>query len=153
MQRTLLQVLWRAALVLAASASALPAQQPASVFLEDYSWSELRDAIAAGATTAIVFSGSVEESGPHLALGKHNLRARAYAERIARALGQTLVAPIVPAAPTGPELMRFPGTLNVRPEIFAEYNADIARSLAAEWPEVRRHLELRLARHAADDGA
>ena len=25
--------------------------------------------------------------------------------------------------------------------------------LAAEWPEVRRHLELRLARHAADDGA
>ena len=131
MQRTLLQVLWRAALVLAASASALPAQQPASVFLEDYSWSELRDAIAAGATTAILFSGSVEESGPHLALGKHNLRARAYAERIARALGQTLVAPIVPAAPTGPELRRFPGTLNVRPEIFAEYNADIARSLAA----------------------
>ena len=25
--------------------------------------------------------------------------------------------------------------------------------LAAEWSEVRRHLELRLARHAADDGA
>ncbi|OLE60295.1 MAG: GNAT family N-acetyltransferase [Gemmatimonadetes bacterium 13_1_20CM_2_70_10] len=25
--------------------------------------------------------------------------------------------------------------------------------LAAEWPEVRRHLELRLARHTADDGA
>ncbi len=131
MHRSPLVRLCCAALLLAARASTLSAQQPRSVFLEDYTWPELRDAIAAGATTAIVFSGSVEESGPHLALGKHNLRARAYAERIARALGQTLVAPIVPAAPTGPELMRFPGTLNVRPEIFAEYNADIARSLAA----------------------
>src|SRR5438309_12025918 len=94
MHRSPLVWLWRAALVLAASAPTLRARQPASVFLEDYTWSEVRDAIAAGATTAIVFSGSVEESGPHLALGKHNLRARAYAERIARALGQTLVAPI-----------------------------------------------------------
>jgi len=131
MRRSPLTWLGAAAWLIAANASALAAQQSRSVFLEDYTWPELRDAIAAGATTAIVFSGSVEESGPHLALGKHNLRARAYAERIARTLGGTLVAPIVPAAPTGPDLMRFPGTLNVRPEVFAEYNADIARSLAA----------------------
>ncbi len=113
------------------SAAPCSAQGPPGVFLEDYTWQELRDAIAAGATTVLVFSGSVEESGPHLALGKHNFRARVYAERIARALDHTLVAPIIPAAPTGDALRRFPGTIHVRPEIFAAYNADIVRSLAA----------------------
>jgi creatinine amidohydrolase/Fe(II)-dependent formamide hydrolase-like protein len=101
------------------------------VFIEDLTSAELRDAIATGYTTALVFSGSVEASGPHLALGKHNFRARNYAERVARDLGHTLVAPIVPVAPTSEPLMRFPGTINVRPEVFAEVNADIARSLAA----------------------
>ena len=116
--------------LLAAAGTILPAQRPQSVFLEDYTWPELRDAIAAGASTVLVYSGSVEESGPHLVLGKHNLRARAYAERVARALDHTLVAPIIPAAPTGAELMRFPGTLDVRPDVFAAYIADIVRSLA-----------------------
>jgi creatinine amidohydrolase/Fe(II)-dependent formamide hydrolase-like protein len=107
------------------------AQEPRSVFLEDLTTSELKDAVAMGYTTVLVFSGSVEASGPHLALGKHNFRARNYAERVARDLGHTLVAPIIPVAPTGEQLMRFPGTINLRPEIFAEVNADVARSLAA----------------------
>ncbi len=109
----------------------LHAQEPRSVFLEDLTTSELRDAIAAGYTTVLIFSGSVEASGPHLALGKHNFRARSYAERVARDLGHTMVAPIIPLAPTSEQLMRFPGTLNLRPAIFAEVNADVARSLAA----------------------
>ncbi len=74
---------------LALSAAPCSAQGPPGVFLEDYTWQELREAIAAGATTVLVVSGSVEESGPHLALGKHNFRARVYAERIARALSNT----------------------------------------------------------------
>jgi creatinine amidohydrolase/Fe(II)-dependent formamide hydrolase-like protein len=120
-------VLWLCALC------ALPvrAQEPRSVFIEDLTTAELKDAIAAGYTTVLVFSGSVEASGPHLALGKHNFRARNYAGRVARDLGHTLVAPIVPVAPTSEQLMRFPGTINVRPEIFAEVNADVTRSLAA----------------------
>lgn len=101
------------------------------MFLEDLTTWELKDAVAAGYTTVLVFSGSVEASGPHLALGKHNFRARHYAERVARDLGHTLVAPIIPVAPTSEQLMRFPGTINLRPEIFAEVNADVARSLAA----------------------
>jgi creatinine amidohydrolase/Fe(II)-dependent formamide hydrolase-like protein len=107
------------------------AQEPRSLFLEDLTTAELKDAIAAGYQTVLVFSGSVEASGPHLALGKHNFRARDYAERVARDLGHTLVAPIVPVAPTSEQLLRFPGTINVRPEVFAQVNADIARSLAA----------------------
>lgn len=112
-------------------ASSVLAQEPRSVFIEDLTTSELGNAIATGYTTVLVFSGSVEASGPHLALGKHNFRARNYAERVARELGHTLVAPIIPVAPTSEPLMRFPGTINVRPEIFAEVNADVARSLAA----------------------
>jgi len=112
-------------------ASSLLAQEPKSVFVEDFTTAELKDAIAAGYTTVLLFSGSVEASGPHLALGKHNFRARSYAERVARGVGHTLVAPIIPVAPTGDQLMRFPGTINVRPEIFAEVNADVARSLAS----------------------
>lgn len=112
---------------------ALPAraQEPRSLFIEDLTTSELKAAVAAGYTTALVFSGSVEASGPHLALGKHNFRARNYAERVARGVGHTLVAPIIPVAPTSESLMRFPGTINLRPEIFAQVNADMARSLAA----------------------
>ena len=119
------------ALLLGAVRASLPAQSAPSVFLEDHTWLELRDAVAAGTTSVLVFSGSVEESGPHLALGKHNFRARAYAERIARALGHTMVAPIIPVGPTDSVLMRLPGTLNVQPEVFAAYNEAIVRSLAA----------------------
>jgi creatinine amidohydrolase/Fe(II)-dependent formamide hydrolase-like protein len=50
---------------------------------------------------------------------------------VARHLGHTLVALVIPVAPTSEQLMRFAGTINVRPEIFAELNADVARSPAA----------------------
>jgi creatinine amidohydrolase/Fe(II)-dependent formamide hydrolase-like protein len=114
-------------------ASHLPAraQEPPSVFIEELASQEVGAAIAAGYDTVLVFSGSIEASGPHLALGKHNYRARAYAERIARALGRTLVGPIVPFAPTSAAERRFPGTIHIRPDIYTEVNADIARSLAA----------------------
>jgi creatinine amidohydrolase/Fe(II)-dependent formamide hydrolase-like protein len=107
------------------------AQEPRSVFIEELASQEVGAAIAAGYDTVLVFSGSIEASGPHLALGKHNFRARAYSERIARALGRTLVGPIVPFAPTSAAERRFPGTIHLRPDIYTELNADIARSLAA----------------------
>src|SRR5471032_2471880 len=77
--------------------AALRAQAPDSVFLEDFTSPELRAAVEGGSTNVLIFSGSVEETGPHVALGKHNFRARAYADRIARQLGHTLVAPIISA--------------------------------------------------------
>ena len=49
----------------------------ASVYLEDLTSPELRDAIRAGATTIIVPIGGTEQNGPHMALGKHNVRAQA----------------------------------------------------------------------------
>lgn len=110
------------------------AQAPDSIWLEDLTWTELRDRIQAGTTTAIVPIGGVEQSGPDIALGKHDARARVLAERIARALGHTLVAPVVAYVPEGSidppsSHMRFPGTLTLPPAVFRSMIASIAASL------------------------
>src|ERR1044071_5627521 len=79
------------------------AARAAPVAIEDLTWPEVRDAIAAGKTTAIYYAGSVEQNGPHMALGKHNFIAREVAQRIAAELGNALVYPVMPYAPTRSE--------------------------------------------------
>jgi creatinine amidohydrolase/Fe(II)-dependent formamide hydrolase-like protein len=105
-----------------------------SVYLEELTWTELRDRIQAGATTAIVPVGGTEQSGPHLALGKHNARVRVLAGRIAAALGNAVVAPVMAYVPEGavdPPAghMRFPGTLTVPEAAFETTLEYAARSL------------------------
>src|SRR5262245_61522841 len=70
-----------------------PIESVDSVFLEELTWMEVRDAIRAGKTTAIIASGGIEQNGPYLALGKHQYVLRATTEAIARKLGNALVAP------------------------------------------------------------
>jgi hypothetical protein len=41
--------------------------QSKSLLIEDLTWTEVRDAIAAGKTTAIYYAGSTEQNGPHMA--------------------------------------------------------------------------------------
>jgi creatinine amidohydrolase len=91
---------------------------PPSVQLEELTWTELRDALRAGVTTIIIPAGGTEQNGPHMALGKHNVRARVLAGRIAAALGDTVVAPVLAYVPEGaisPPAghMRFPGTVSI----------------------------------------
>ncbi|SPJ17359.1 Creatininase [Burkholderiales bacterium] len=105
-----------------------------SVFLEDYTWTELRDAVLQGKTTAIVPIGGTEQSGPALALGKHNARVRLLSERIARELGNAIVAPVIAYVPEGSiappsSHMRFPGTLTIPNSVFDATLEAIARSL------------------------
>jgi len=112
------------------------AAAPASVYLEDLTWTELRDAVAQGKTTALVPIGGTEQSGPALALGKHNARVRLLAGRIAGELGNALVAPVLAYVPEGSvepptSHMRFPGTLTVPPAVFAASLQSIGRSLRA----------------------
>jgi creatinine amidohydrolase/Fe(II)-dependent formamide hydrolase-like protein len=110
-------------------AATLRAASPDSVFLEDFTWPELANEIGNGTTNVLVFSGSVEETGSYVVLGKHNIRGRAYAERIARGVGHTLVAPIIPCVPTSGPLMMFPGTINVSAPVYAAYTTEIVRAL------------------------
>lgn len=106
------------------------------VFLEDLTWMEIRDALREGKTTAIIATGGVEQNGPYLVTGKHNVILRATTEVIARKLGNALVAPIVPFVPEG-EIdppsghMRYPGTISVRAETFHALLTDMAMSLKA----------------------
>src|SRR5512135_1734132 len=104
-------------LLLIAAAPAASAAQ-SSVFLEDLTWTELRDAIRAGKTTILVPVGGTEQSGPYMALGKHNARVSALAQRIAESLGNALVAPVIAYVPEGnlsppTSHMRFTGTITV----------------------------------------
>jgi creatinine amidohydrolase/Fe(II)-dependent formamide hydrolase-like protein len=93
------------------------------VFVEDLTWTELALAVAAGRTTLIIPVGGVEQSGPYMALGKHDARARLLAERIARSLGDALVAPVVAYVPEGAidpptQHMKFPGTITTPSSAF-----------------------------------
>jgi creatinine amidohydrolase/Fe(II)-dependent formamide hydrolase-like protein len=107
---------------------------PASMWLEDLTWPELRERIQAGSTTLIVPIGGVEQSGPFIALGKHNQRVRVIAQKIAEALGNALLAPVVAYVPEGNTApptshMRFPGTITVPEEVFVQTLMSAAESL------------------------
>jgi len=105
----------------------------ASVYLEELTWTELRDLVAAGKTTIIIPIGGTEQNGPHMALGKHNIRVKLLAGRIAEALGNALVAPVLPYVPEGAleppsGHMRFPGTITVPDDAFLKTIEYAARS-------------------------
>src|SRR6266576_1081436 len=81
---------------------AMPAARASdTMFLEELTWTELRDLIRSDKTTIIVPIGGTEQNGPHMALGKHNVRVRALSEKIALALGNALVAPVLAYVPEG----------------------------------------------------
>ena len=115
-------------------ASLSPARASAdSVFLEDLTWTELRDAQRAGKTTIVIPIGGTEQNGPHMELGKHNARVRALAARIATALGDGVVAPVLAYVPEGTinppsGHMRFPGTISIPDAAFQSLLESAAKS-------------------------
>ena len=107
-----------------------------SVWIEELTWMEVRDAIAAGKTTAIISTGGIEQNGPYVATGKHNYILQSACEWIARDLGDALCAPILKLVPEGnieepSSHMRYPGTISLREETFQAVLDDIASSLKA----------------------
>lgn len=130
-QRALLAA---ASLALALAAHGLAAAgAPASVYIEDLTSPEVQARIDKG-VTVLVPIGGLEQSGPHIALGKHNVRARVLAGRIAQSLGNTLVAPVVAYVPEGSITppsghMRFAGTVSIPDSAFEAVLESTARSL------------------------
>lgn len=105
-----------------------------SVFIEDLTWMEIRDRLQTGVDTVIVATGGVEQNGPYLVTGKHNVILRGAMDVLARKLGNTLVAPIVGFVPEGdidpPSLhMKYPGTISLSEEAYRALITDICRSL------------------------
>src|SRR5438477_12329182 len=121
------------AVLLLATAPAL-AQAPQTGFLDKLTSNELRDQVRAGRRTIIVPIGGSEQNGPHMVLGKHNVRVKVLAEKIALALGDSLVAPVMAYVPEGgitppTAHMRFPGTISIPDQIFQQLLEYAARSL------------------------
>jgi creatinine amidohydrolase len=110
-----------------------PLTPPDTVWLEEMTWMDVRDALKAGKTTIIISTGGIEPNGPWLALGKHNYVLKANCNAIARKLGNALCAPIVPFVPEGnldPKSghMLTAGTISMREETFEAMLTDMAQS-------------------------
>jgi creatinine amidohydrolase/Fe(II)-dependent formamide hydrolase-like protein len=112
---------------------AVPLFAQRSVYIEDLTWPEVQQAIQSGKTNAIIYTGSTEQNGPHMAIGKHNFIARWVAGAIAIKLGDALVYPTLPFAPTGDAVkrtahMRFPGSVTLTPQTYRSVVHDVALS-------------------------
>lgn len=116
------------------SADAGSIEPPPSLHMPALTWREIRAAIDRGHTSVIVPTGGTEQNGPHMVLAKHNLIVERAAERIAAAVGATLVAPVVTLVPEGEfspptDNMRFPGTIGISEAAFEAVLDGVARSL------------------------
>jgi len=115
---------------------AVAAQDLPSVFLEELTWTEVRDAIDNGTTTIIIPTAGTEQNGPHMVLGKHKFIVNYASAMIARELGNTLVAPVVTYVPEGDVEnptrghMSKAGTITFPEEYYMKLLEYAARSLA-----------------------
>ncbi len=101
-----------------------------TVWIEEQTWMETRDAIKAGKTTAIIGTGGLEQNGPYNANGKHNYVLRATCEATARKLGNALCAPIVTLEPGNPERQGLtPGSVFITADTFKAILSDMSTSL------------------------
>ncbi|MCA1586821.1 MAG: creatininase family protein [Acidobacteria bacterium] len=109
---------------------------PDTVFLEELTWAEVRDLVKGGTTTVIVGTAGTEQKGPHMVDGEHKFVMDHAADKIARALGKTLVAPTITYVPEGSwdppsGHMSKPGTITLPEERFVELLVSAGRSLKA----------------------
>ncbi len=116
-------------------AGAAAAQAPDTVFLDELTWTEVRELIDNGTTTIIVATAGTEQNGPHMVLGKHKFIVSYAAEQIARRLGNALVAPVIAYVPEGSVdppsgHMRYAGAITLPQEHFMALLEFTARSLA-----------------------
>jgi creatinine amidohydrolase/Fe(II)-dependent formamide hydrolase-like protein len=101
-----------------------------SVWTEELTWMEVRDAIKGGKTTGLILTGGVESNGPHLATGKHNFVLKVMGDAIARKLGNALVAPILTLEPGRPDGDRVaPGSVVLSQSTSRAVLTDMAMSL------------------------
>jgi creatinine amidohydrolase/Fe(II)-dependent formamide hydrolase-like protein len=140
MQLMRLPVLTLMALFLAGTrADAQPnAAKPAPpVFIDELTWTEIRDRMLAGTKTVIIGTAGQEQKGPHMVTGEHKYVLQHTTERIARTLGDALIAPIITYVPEGSwELplrghMAKAGSITLPEDRFIELLLHAAKSLRA----------------------
>src|SRR5262245_7944614 len=111
-----------------------PIATPNTIWFEEMTWMDVRDALKKGTTTIIIPTGGLEPNGPWLVTGKHNYVLTANCEAIARKMGNALCAPVVKFVPEGQidpptSHMASPNTISMREETFRMLLTDIVHSL------------------------
>lgn len=108
-----LPLLVAVALPVAGQSRALPL-----VEFENMTWVEVKEALAAGKTTALFYTGGTEQRGPQNTNGGHNFMARATVRAIAIELGNAIAMPVLPYTPNNASAT-LPGTIGLTNEILA----------------------------------
>lgn len=113
----------------------LPATVPAQsseplVEFENMTWVEVKNALAAGKTTALYYTGGTEQRGPQNTNGGHNFMARATAKAIALALGNAIAMPVLPYTPNNASAT-LPGTIGLTNEILGSILERLAEQAIA----------------------
>jgi creatinine amidohydrolase len=119
-----------------APATAPSGKPPDTVRIEDLTWAEVRDLVKGGATTVIIGTAGTEQKGPHMVDGEHKFVMEYTGDKIARAIGKTLVAPVVTYVPEGSWAnpgghMTKPGTITLPDDRFTDLLVNAGRSLKA----------------------
>ena len=86
------------------------------VEFELMTWPEVKAAMAAGKTTALVYTGGTEQRGPQNVNGGHTLMGREIVKAIALRLGNAIAMPVLPYTPNNASA-DLPGTIGLTPEI------------------------------------
>ena len=79
-------------------------------------WPEVKQALADGKTTALVYTGGTEQRGPQNVNGGHTLMGHATVKSIALRLGNALFLPVLPYTPNNASAT-LPGTIGLTPEL------------------------------------
>ena len=103
-------------LVLLIQAAPSLAQSQPLVEFEMMTWPEVKAALEAGKTTALVYTGGTEQRGPQNVNGGHNLMARETVKAIAQKLGNAIAMPVLPYTPNNASAA-LPGTIGLTPEL------------------------------------
>jgi creatinine amidohydrolase/Fe(II)-dependent formamide hydrolase-like protein len=125
--------------VIFVAAVALPrAQAPVNVNdiveLELLTHTEVYDKIHnQGFTSVLIVTGGTEERGPHDVLGGHTIMSRHRSAAIAKRLGKTLVAPVLPIAVSATGLRdgtNQPGGVQMSADVFKQVQLAMIESMA-----------------------
>jgi creatinine amidohydrolase/Fe(II)-dependent formamide hydrolase-like protein len=114
-----------------APASKTPTKAPDTVFVDELTWEENRDAMKAGKTVFIVPIGGTEKNGYHMVLGKHNYTVTHAANVMARKLRNALVVPTLQYVPEGDPDRQNSGAISLPSPSYDGVLDAIARSLKA----------------------
>jgi creatinine amidohydrolase len=113
------------------SVSGFAQTQPSKSSLVDFelmTWPEVKQALAQGKTTALIFNGGTEQRGPQGVNGAHTLIVRVLGVEIAQKLGNAILAPVIPYSVNNAN-GDLPGTIGITGPLFAALNEQVAEQM------------------------